>query len=101
MRRYTGAMGSGHALFMMKDGEIVGADIAGGTLDGTYEIRDGGKVDMSVTMKSPANSWLVTGVSVGEEPLVQPIHAVLSENFADGRSIPLSTSTGQINATFK
>ena len=34
---FTGAAGSGHAVFVMKDSVIVGADAIGGVLDGTFE----------------------------------------------------------------
>ena len=98
---FTGVAGSGHALFMMKDGEIVGADAVGGVLDGTYKFLNSGRVDISATIKVPAGTSLVTGTLVEKEPFFQHITAVVSENFANGIPIPLQTSTGPVNAIFK
>lgn len=98
---FTGVTGSGHALFMMKDGEIVGADAAGGVLDGTYRIQSDGKVSLSATFNAPVGALLVTGTVVRDENFLQRITAVVSKNFANGDTIPLQTSTGPVNAIFK
>ena len=38
--RYAGNHGSGYGMFALETGIIVGADVMGGTWDGTYEIVD-------------------------------------------------------------
>lgn len=99
---YTGTAGSGHAVLAMKDGVIAGADAVGGLLDGTYEAAGDGNIDVSVTLKSPPGTWLVTGKLVEKEDgLMQKITATLPRNFGRGNSIGICTPTGPVNVIFK
>ena len=98
---FTGLTGSGHAVFVLKDGVIVGADATGVVLDGTYKDAGEGNLDISVTLKVPAGTWLVTGATAGRDPLTQQITATLPENLGNGRSIGVQTPTGPVNVVFK
>ena len=98
---FTGVAGSGHALFIMKNGVIVGSDATGGVLDGTYKDAVDGNLDISVTLKVPSGTRLVTGVTAGRDPLTQQITARLPENLGNGRSIGVQTPTGPVNVVFK
>ena len=98
---FTGVAGSGHAVFIMKDGVIAGADAVGVVLDGTYKNVGGGNLDFSVTLKVPAGASLVTGVTAGREPLSQRMTAVLPENLGNGSPVGVETPTGPVNAVFK
>lgn len=97
---FTGRRGSGHAVFAMKDGVISGADAVGGVLDGTYT-DEGGDVDVSVKLKVPPGTLLVTGDLVGRDSLVQEINTKLPSNFCEGRPIGVKTPTGPINVIFR
>ena len=65
---FTGGAGSGHAVFVMKDGVVAGADAVGGVLDGNYKEVDG-KVKFSVSFTVPPGTSLVTGAVAGQEPM--------------------------------
>ena len=54
---FTGAAGSGHAVFVMKDSVIVGADAIGGVLDGTYKEIGDGNLDVTITLEIPAGGF--------------------------------------------
>jgi hypothetical protein len=98
---FTGAAGSGFAVFVMKGGVIAGADAVGGHLDGTYRETGDGRVAFSVTLTVPPGAWLVTGAVAGHEPLAQEITAALPTNFAEGNAQPVQTPTGPVNVIFK
>ena len=98
---FTGTAGYGHALFVMKDGLISGADAIGGMLDGTYVDIGDGSLEFSVTLRIPAGAALVTGVIAGNEPLTQHMTTKLPVDFSNGSSIGIQTPTGPVNAVFK
>ena len=98
---FTGRRGSSHAVLLMKDGVIAGADAAGGVIDGTYSDKGSGNVDISVTLKIPAGTPLVTGAIVEEETSVQKITAELPANLGNGRPVGIRTPTGPVNVIFR
>ena len=98
---FTGVAGFGHAVFVMKDGVIVGADAVGGVIEGTYKNIGDGNLEVSITLKVPAGASLVTGVTAGREPFSQQITATLPTNLGAGRSIGVQTPTGPVNVVFK
>ena len=94
---FTGRLGSGHAVFIMKDGVIAGADAVGGVLEGIYSDKSSGDVDVSVKLKVPPGIPLVTGKVAGKDWLEQEINTKLPLNFGNGRPIGVNTPTGPIN----
>ena len=98
---FTGNAGFGHAVFVLKDGVLVGADAVGGVLDGEYKITDQGEIKFSINLTIPAGASLVTGVHAGNEPLTQLIEGNLPHNFSNGNPIALRTPTGPVNVSFK
>lgn len=58
---YTGVSGFGHAVFVLKDGVVSGADATGGVLDGRYTVDEAGTVNIEVDLTVPAGVTLVTG----------------------------------------
>jgi hypothetical protein len=98
---YTGGTGSGHALFIMKDGKIIGADVVGGVLDGSYESDEGGNIAFKVNLTVPAGATLVTGQTAGAAPVMQEISASLPRTFADGQARPVRTPLGPVNIIFR
>jgi hypothetical protein len=98
---FTGSVGSGEALLMLKNGTIAGADTGGGIYDGSYTPEAGGTLDVSVRLTLPPGTSLVTGASVGVTPMVIDLPAKLPKNFGNGQAIALKTPTGPINVLFK
>ena len=98
---FTGAVGSGMTLFVMKNGIVTGADAVGGELDGTYEIAADGSLGVDVVLSSPPGTTLVTGAASGQEPMRQEIKTRLPPNFADGAAVGVQTPTGPVNVVFR
>lgn len=97
---YTGVAGFGHAVLVIKDGIISGADVTGGVYDGKFTVGDSGGIVIEVRLTVPAGATLVTGQTL-PSPYSQTINASLSENFANGQPVPVQTPLGPVNAIFK
>jgi hypothetical protein len=98
---FTGSVGSGSGLLLLKDGIVAGADSAGGIYDGSYTLEKTGAVNIKVRLTLPPGASLVTGVAAGANSLAMDIPAQLPENFGNGQAIALNTPTGPINIIFK
>jgi hypothetical protein len=99
---FTGAMGSGNGVLVLREGVIAGADSAGGTYDGKYvAIDDGRFLEGSVTLKIPAGATLVTGAAAGSIPQSFEIPLRIPSNLGGERPLPISTPTGPVNIIFK
>lgn len=97
---YTGVAGFGHAILVINDGIVTGADATGGVYDGSYTTGDNDEFEIEVTLKVPAGATLVTGQSLSED-FSQTITAKLHSGFADGQPVPVQTPMGPVNAIFK
>lgn len=97
---YTGVSGFGHAVFILKNGVICGADAAGGILDGKYNRSESGKIAIEVVLTVPAGTTLVTGQSLSS-PFSQTISGAVEESFANGQTVPMSTPMGPVNIIFR
>jgi hypothetical protein len=97
---YTGVAGFGHAILIINDEIITGADATGGVYDGSYTVGDSDEIDIKITLTVPAGSTLVTGQTLPED-LTQEITAKLRASFADGQPVPVQTPMGPVNAIFK
>lgn len=98
---YTGQAGSGHAVFVMMNGVIAGADPMGGLLDGSYREVDDGGIEVAVSLTTPPSVTLVTGAVGRNEPMTQQINGTFPANFAEGITLPVQTPTGPVNVIFK
>ncbi|SOC27660.1 hypothetical protein [Stappia indica] len=96
---YTGVAGFGHAVLVMRQGIISGADATGGVYDGTYSTVDD-TTEAAVKLTVPAGATLVTGQTLSE-PLTQNISATLNSSFADGHPVAIRTPMGPVNVIFK
>lgn len=97
---YTGVSGFGHAVLIINDGIVTGADATGGVYDGRYTVGDGGEFEIEVTLTVPAGATLVTGQTLTDE-FSKTISAKLRAGFADGQPVPVQTPMGPVNAIFK
>lgn len=98
---YTGSTGSGHAIIVMKNGILAGADAIGGILDGTYADSGDGYLEVAVSYTAPPGTSLVTGVIAGQRSLLQEINTRLPQSFSNGKPVLVQTPTGPINVIFK
>lgn len=98
---FTGVEVSGHAVFMLRDGVLVGADAAGGEYDGSYKENENGNYMVSLTVKMQAGMPLVTGAVSREGTLKQEINAAIPANFSNGRMVGIQTPMGPVNAIFR
>jgi hypothetical protein len=98
---FTGSVGSGHGLLLLKGGVLAGADAAGGIYDGSYTQESEGSLNANVRLTMPAGAALVTGATAGALPMQFDIPVRLPPNFANGQAVPLMTPTGPINIIFK
>lgn len=97
---YTGQTGFGHAVLVLREGKIVGADVTGGVYDGTYTLEQNHTVTVDIVLTVPAGTTLVTGQTL-TAPHSQNIKANIVEAFANGQTVPLNTPMGPVNAIFK
>jgi|GEM_PF-1855189 len=98
---YTGAMGSGSAVLIMKNGEIAGADVTGGNYQGEYALDDTkGVIKGKLILTIPAGTQLAMGGSAGTIPLTFEIPFTFPKDFANGQVLPLDTVYGPLNVMF-
>ena len=98
---YIGSEISGHAVLVMKDGVIAGADSIGGTLDGTFEEVDDDSFKLSLTFQTPVGSRRLNGGVVERDGPTQNFIKILPKNFSNSYPIGIQTSEGPINVVFK
>lgn len=95
----TGAAGQGMAMFVFTDGKIAGADIAGLTFAGSYQIKDSRLIG-EVRYRMPAGSLSITGASFeqGSDNIVVPLS--LPEQIDPNETYRVNTPIGPLNAKF-
>jgi hypothetical protein len=93
----TGSGGQGFTMLVIRNGTIVGADVAGGKYDGTYnETETGFAVRIAVSI--PPNIHLIQGVSSGLESDTSDLDFHLSVDFLSQPFIRINTKHGPVNA---
>lgn len=97
---YTGVAGLGHAVLVINEKIVTGADVAGGVYNGSYSITEKGEFNVEINFTIPAGTTLVTGQTLPEE-FTQTITTKLNSNFANGQPVPVNTQLGPVNAVFK
>jgi len=94
---YTGQAGSGFGMLVMKDGVIAGADVTGGTYDGTFT-TSGDSLNGTVRMIVPANQPLVTGAGPSAQPYSINFPISLSASrVQQGQPVTIKLPTGPVN----
>jgi hypothetical protein len=100
---YTGNTGSGFGIIVLHDGNIAGADVAGGTYDGSYTENPGtGEISLKVILAMPAGLAPVqTGIPL-TAPASVPINATLLQADINAeKPILIQTQIGPVNVIFK
>jgi len=100
---YTGRLGSGLGLLVLKDGKITGADVAGGLYDGTYESADAESVLTGrLLLTVPAGTAMVTGALPQKTPVTLEMPLKLPGNFTHlEEPTRIDTAGGAVNVIFK
>lgn len=94
----TAAGGSGVALFILKDGILVGADMGGVQFDGSYSPGMDGDFTGTVTVKVPAGVTVIQGVTAPPAGLRYEVALRLPGDFATEPFIEITTPLGKVNA---
>lgn len=99
---FTGLVGVGFGVIILKDGIIMGVDGAGATYDGNYEIDNTkGFIKGKIILKAPPGLQLVTGASSGSEPGRWEIPLILPSDLGNEKPLSIKTPTGPINVIFR
>lgn len=99
---FTGIDGSGAGMLVLDTGRVIGADVGGGTYDGTYEFNEDTRMlDVDVTITIPEGHWSVTGKQAVGAPLSMTVKASLRRDLGAEQPMRLETSDGPVNVVFK
>ncbi|NGP18431.1 hypothetical protein [Devosia aurantiaca] len=91
---YTGQIGFGHAVLVLREGTIAGADVVGGVYDGFYKSEPDNTIMVDIILTVPAGTTLVTGQTL-TAPHSQNIKANVAATFANGQTVALNTPLAQ------
>ena len=99
---FAGIMGTGQAMFVLKDNDIAGTDSNGSTLDGTLTPCGSGMLKMDMNLGIAAGGTLVTGfINSSNNKIVHNITKTIPENFANGQMITIDIPDGPVNVIFR
>lgn len=95
----TGQAAQGMAMFVFRDGKIAGADVAGLTFAGNYQVKDARLIG-EIRYRMPAGSMSITGASFeqGSEGIVVPLSLPVAID--PNATYRIDTSIGPLNAKF-
>lgn len=98
---FRGLADWGMGMIVMRDGHIVGADVAGVLYDGIYE-ETGTNVRAKFTMTVPPGATLVQGTPARPVAYtVQVDENIPASAFKDGHSVTLKLPPGPVNVIFR
>jgi hypothetical protein len=98
---YTGPLGSGIALLLFWNGAVQGADIAGATYDGSYQMVNSNEISCLLEMSIPANTYLVSGAPVSDKPYKILFPITLPFDMTEKEFVRLELPIGTVNAIFR
>jgi hypothetical protein len=97
---FAGEAGNGLAMFVFREGVIVGVDANGTSFDGTYElIGDACRLQVEVTI--PPGGLTVQGVAVGDQSLTYSVETVMPVDVSRLPYLTLPTPYGNVNVRLK
>lgn len=94
---FTGKVGSGFAMFVLKDGVLTGADVTGVLFDGEYKAADTKAVTGILHAKIPPGTTTIQGVTAGERGLNYSAPFSLPANFESEPYVTVETPLGTVN----
>ncbi len=100
---YVGTAGAGFGMIVFRDGIVAGADVVGGTYDGSYGWQDhSASIEGMVNMTVPAGASLVTGAPASSQPYQVDIpFAVAQANLGAEFPATVRLPTGPVSVVFK
>ena len=98
---YTGTVGSGHAIVILRNGVLAGADALGGIYDGSFELLADGSLDVDVSLRFPPGTLLVSGDTVGPNGLNEDFKCNLPSDLGGGDPLLLHMPFGPVNFLFQ
>lgn len=92
--QYAGRGGNGMGMVVLKNGQIVGADVYGGKFDGKYEAGSPGNILAHLRVELPAGAVSALTGRGGVGPLVENWSTELPAEIGAPRKLTLKTSLG-------
>jgi hypothetical protein len=97
---YTGQLGSGFSLFLFRDGVIAGADVGGGTYDGTYEEKES-NLHCRIKMTIPPGLRLVMNAPQMDKEYAVEFSLTLTLPVSNEQIRQLQLPIGKVNAILR
>ena len=99
--QFAGAADRGFGILVFDRGMVVGANVAGGQYDGTYNYNaETDMLDIDMTVKMPPNVLTVQGV-ISRRELVFKAQASIPRDAWDAKPFVAQTDLGPVNATMR
>lgn len=93
----TATGGSGVALFILKDGVLVGVDVGSVQFDGTYSLQEDGTYAGNVTVKVPSGVTVIQGVTAPPSGMNYEVPLRLPSTFLTDPYFEIVTPLGKVN----
>ena len=93
---FTAEAGEGAAVFVIREGVVVGTDLRAFQYDGTYQMTPVGEAKGKATVKVPPGQQSILGVSGGDAGLSYDVDFVLPVDFLDRPYIQINTTFGPV-----
>jgi hypothetical protein len=98
---FTGASGNSLGIFLIKDGIIAGADIAGWKYDGSFSLsNDDRRIVGNIRFTIPPGEVSISGAIAGGEPLEMIVPISFPTDIRNDEFYRIETPAGPINARF-
>lgn len=93
---FTAEGREGAAIFVIRDGVIIGTDLGAFHYDGTYEMTPNGDATGKATVKVPPGRNSILGVSGGDAGLSYDVDFTLPVDFLERPHIRIDTPYGPV-----
>ncbi|MGO7684374.1 hypothetical protein ACC696_06645 [Rhizobium ruizarguesonis] len=94
---FAGGAGNGLAMFVIADGKISGADMAGVSFDGAFGEDEEGKLTGTVSVQVPPGVTVVQGVTAPAQGLTYEVPFAFPMKFDKEPFLELRTPLGNVN----
>ncbi|TIX89157.1 hypothetical protein [Rhizobium sp. P44RR-XXIV] len=94
----TAAGGSGVALFILKEGALIGVDLGGVQFDGAYDLKSDGSYGGKVKVTVPPGVTIIQGITAPPTGMAYEVDLKLSATFLTDPYFEIVTPIGKVNA---
>ena len=99
---YQGTMGFGFGMLALDTGVVVGADVAGGTYDGSYAFNPmTNSLDIYVEVSIPAGVSLVQGIAAQPDAYTFPVSFGITRDLGKEQPVTIPTPYGNVAVVLK